>query len=674
MRSRVRSLRRLALVAAGLTFTACQTATSPGGGNNNNNNPPAVSSVSVSSPSSTVDVGSTVQLSVTVSPSGAAQGVTWSSSDPSKATVSSNGLVTALLPGSVQITATSTSDATKSGSVSLTLTGCVPLASGDISSGATLMANVCYRINSALTVSGGTLTVPAGGRIEFGPNAGLRIMNAGRLNAVGTAAQPIVFTSADPVDHWRGLEFESSRGSANMLHYVMLENPGSDGWSGATYSQAGIFLNGNSLVDIQNSTIENSDGTGITVLEDAEMTFLNNTLKDNAVAAWVHPNVVRYVDRTTIFTGNAENLVRVAFGNTDKVSTAQTWQLLGVHYEVQTRMFIQAPLTIEAGVRLEMLTDVSLIVDQGGAIKAIGTAGQPIFFVSREPIPGTWVGIKIATASLDNQFDYVRLGYGGSQPWTGGNESRATVYLEGNSKIVITNSLFFTSGYYGLWVPSGGNIAGFDGNTFSENVRVAIVHPNRVGQITANNTFSNNTENKVRVTFGNNDAVVAAQTWRALTVPYYVNTRTFIEAPLTIEAGTTVEFAQDANLVVTTGGSLKADGTPTAQVTFRGGQDLIGYWKGIEYNTASVDNVLDNVVFRNAGSDQWFGGASSISSLLVNSNGTLSLTNSSFAQTAGYAGIVRNGGTLACSGVNDNGYGFFVYTNSGSSLQLNYCP
>jgi len=558
--------------------------------------------------------------------------------------------------------------------VSLTLTGCVPLASGDISAGATLLANVCYRINAALTVSGGTLTVPPGGRIEFGPNAGLRIMGDGRLNAVGTAAQPIVFTSADPVDHWRGLEFASSRGSANMLHYLMLQNPGSDGWSGASYSQAGIFLNGNSLVDVQNSTIENSDGTGITVLEDAEMTFVGNTLKDNAIAAWVHPNVVRFLDPSTVFTGNTENLVRVVFGNTDRVSTAQTWRLLAVDYEIQDRFFIQATLTIEAGVRLEMLTDVGIIVDQGGALKAIGTAAQPIFFVSTEPIPGSWQGIRIATASLDNQLDHVRLGYGASQPWTGAADSKATVYLDGNSKALITNSLFFTSAHYGLWVPSGGNIAGFDGNTFSENARVAIVHPTRVGQITGNNTFQNNTENKVRVTFGNNDAVQTAQTWRALPVPYFVNDRTFIQAPLTIEAGTTVEFAQDAHLIVTTGGSLKADGTPTSQIVFRGGQDLMGYWKGIEYNTASVDNLLDNVLFRNAGSDDWFGGSNAIATLLVNSNGTLSLTNAGFALTGGYAGIVRNGGVLTCGGVNDGGFDFYVYTNSGGSVQTNLCP
>jgi hypothetical protein len=64
------------------------------------------------------------------------------------------------------------------------------------------------------------------------------------------------------------------------------------------------------------------------------------------------------------------------------------------------------------------------------------------------------------------------------------------VYLEGNSKAVFTHTMFSGSGHYGLWVPSGGDIAGFDQNTFVANA-----------------------EDMVRVTFGNTDAVMTPQSW-----------------------------------------------------------------------------------------------------------------------------------------------------------------
>ncbi|MBP1630880.1 MAG: hypothetical protein H6Q15_1773 [Bacteroidetes bacterium] len=59
--------------------------------------------------SSAVDVGNTLQLSVTYTPSDTTeQGVTWSSSNNGIATVNSNGLVTAIAAGNVTISATST--------------------------------------------------------------------------------------------------------------------------------------------------------------------------------------------------------------------------------------------------------------------------------------------------------------------------------------------------------------------------------------------------------------------------------------------------------------------------------------------------------------------------------------------------------------------------------------
>ena len=81
-----------------------------------------VNSVSVSCQSKTLDVGSTVKASANVRAEGGADTtVSWSSDKESVATVDSDGLITAKGVGTAKITATSTFDQSKKGSVTITV-------------------------------------------------------------------------------------------------------------------------------------------------------------------------------------------------------------------------------------------------------------------------------------------------------------------------------------------------------------------------------------------------------------------------------------------------------------------------------------------------------------------------------------------------------------------------
>ena len=86
-------------------------------------NAPVVISVTVGQPgTSPIDIGGTVQLAVDVQvQNGASQAVEWSSSAPNVASVNSTGLVTAVAGGQTTITATSTANRAKTGSVSITV-------------------------------------------------------------------------------------------------------------------------------------------------------------------------------------------------------------------------------------------------------------------------------------------------------------------------------------------------------------------------------------------------------------------------------------------------------------------------------------------------------------------------------------------------------------------------
>lgn len=83
----------------------------------------AVTGVTITSANNvrSIKEGETLQLTATVLPEGANQGVTWTSSSETNATVSNTGLVTAVKAGNVTITATSTADTTKSATFSLVI-------------------------------------------------------------------------------------------------------------------------------------------------------------------------------------------------------------------------------------------------------------------------------------------------------------------------------------------------------------------------------------------------------------------------------------------------------------------------------------------------------------------------------------------------------------------------
>lgn len=111
--------------------------------------PTPVSSIVVS-PASSIPVGGTTALVATASPADATvPDVRWSSSDPTVATVSNTGLVTALAAGTVTVTATSVDGSGVSGSVSLTVTP------GTLSS-ATPVITGAARVGEALSADPGS--------------------------------------------------------------------------------------------------------------------------------------------------------------------------------------------------------------------------------------------------------------------------------------------------------------------------------------------------------------------------------------------------------------------------------------------------------------------------------------------------------------------------------------
>ena len=113
-----------------------------------------VEEVNVTAPYTEFEESFECQLVASITPVKASQEVTWSSSDESVATVSSDGVVTAIKAGNVTITATSTDDNSKTGTIDLVIKEMVPFDRSKI------YVNASYtNFGETVELDGVTLTV-----------------------------------------------------------------------------------------------------------------------------------------------------------------------------------------------------------------------------------------------------------------------------------------------------------------------------------------------------------------------------------------------------------------------------------------------------------------------------------------------------------------------------------
>lgn len=128
MKKKLFSILAVSLLGAGLSLASCGGTSENNGGNGGNNNPPAtdteklVTDITLTEKSKTLGVGATYQLEWTVAPSDADnKDVTFASSDTKVATVSEEGLVTAVAVGTSTITVSSADKSEVTASFALTV-------------------------------------------------------------------------------------------------------------------------------------------------------------------------------------------------------------------------------------------------------------------------------------------------------------------------------------------------------------------------------------------------------------------------------------------------------------------------------------------------------------------------------------------------------------------------
>ena len=159
-----------------------------------------------------------------------------------------------------------------------------------ISSGHTIWKNLgsAYILDSYVTINGEfetILEIEKGTKVKF-DRGGIKIGTAssygGKLIAVGTEEEPIIFTSAkENPDYgdWGGILFYKYSRPGNILNHCEILYAGE---YSLNFNQASVHISGNDTnVSVMNSTIAHSSHYGLIVSGSANPYLFNNTFFDN---------------------------------------------------------------------------------------------------------------------------------------------------------------------------------------------------------------------------------------------------------------------------------------------------------------------------------------------------------------------------------------------------------
>lgn len=354
------------------------------------------------------------------------------------------------------------------------------------------LVNVPYRfVESGRYNIKNELIIAAGNTLEFASGAGLRLGEqssdcsdtTGSLNATGTLTNPITFKGAVAgKGTWLGIGFNSSSPNNNLIYSTISGGGSGKLYNGADFA-ANITLQCDSRLTIQNTTVDDSGGFGIYMLDDdAELTdFEENTIANNELApVWMHLPQVDQLDAATSYAeGNGRPYIQV---EGDALTDADlTIKKLEVPYRIETEesgreTYVETALTIEAGTILEFETGAGLVlgspgvdcIPTTGSLNAQGTSEEPIIFRGASEGQGTWLGIGINSSTSANLFDYCEISGGGAeQMYNAGGQGNIVIHCSGS--LTLENSTVSDSGGWGVDFVQGGNSLSQTDNTFLNN-------------------------------------------------------------------------------------------------------------------------------------------------------------------------------------------------------------
>jgi hypothetical protein len=324
----------------------------------------------------------------------------------------------------------------------------------------------CYKVLRSISVNNAILTIKKGSTLLFSNSTGLTINSDGALKAVGTVAQPILFTGEQKTaGFWDGLRFYYSNNVKNELEYVTIEYGGGNGYGNLTLdADSGTP----SRIKISNSTLQHSLHHGFWFDNGSIIDKFSNvtSTKNSKSAGLLYASAMASLDSASKFTGNTKDYITL---KNSSLNTDATWQSLTVPVNVIGDIGIKKHLVIKEGYTFVFNSGTDFIIKSTGSLIAKGTKTKPILFTGEQKTAGFWDGLRFYYSNnVKNELDYVTVEYGG-----GNGYGNLTLDADSGTlcRIKVNSSTFSNSSKYGIWLDKG-SITNSDiatSNTFTNN-------------------------------------------------------------------------------------------------------------------------------------------------------------------------------------------------------------
>jgi len=371
------------------------------------------------------------------------------------------------------------------------------------------------------------------------------------------------------------------------------------------------------------------------------------------------------------------------------VTVATTWTAQGfgcTDYVVLSPIDVRDRLTIEAGTVVRFEQEAGLrVTTSSGALDAAGNVGAVVRFAGTQATPGWWRGIEMWRSGdvSSSSLDHVRIEHAGYTDPTDPDDPAISLQLgtpdttdvSDVNVISVSNTTIRHGAGFGLYASRFSRVDAFAGNTITGHAGAPVwASARNSGFLDGASDLTGNTHDHVLVqgddaiaATGQVNAITDPITWTRLAsdVPYRFDGAARVTAELTVDPGVTVEFGEGGELRVTDGGSLVADGTSAAPITFTGSESVPGHWNGIVVWRAGVDahSVLDHVTIEYAGGVPASPDFDVYGFNLVLGSPTsdptasaieTTLTNTTLRHGAGYGLYVSHGSTFVANGFANN--------------------
>jgi hypothetical protein len=245
--------------------------------------------------------------------------------------------------------------------------------------------------------------------------------------------------------------------------------------------------------------------------------------------------------------------------------------------------------------------------------------------------------------SLENQLNHAHFSHAGHSDISSGF-GKAAIGLGSGARANFSNLMFSDIDGYGIYIRYDNTGAGFDNLSFGSGLAEGAIHMH-VAQMSSLDHGSDFGNYYVVVNGGSLNTGADHEWIRLQNGKYLFTSNSDIFDKITIEAGTVLEFTNDVLFRLRDESVIVAVGAPSERIVFTRRQATLAYWRGIYFQSNSVESIMDYVEVSYAGNSN-IGAGLGQANIGIHNNARLTLTNSIISNSLGWGIDVRPSGEL----------------------------